>query len=114
MYIYTDELRQTLIDCTHTSLSDIVQLCDTNQLETLATVQWNKGDRELHNLNLTYRLWRHHAEKAPAKGGCPYQTRPDAHMKILWLPKACWNQKLLDWKICILYAAFFDNDYKIF
>ena len=36
LYIYTDELCQTLIDCTHTSLSDIVQLCDTNQLETLA------------------------------------------------------------------------------
>ena len=34
--IDTDELCQTLIDCTHTSLSDIVQLCDTNQLETLA------------------------------------------------------------------------------
>ena len=34
MYIYTDELCQTLIDYTHTSLSDIVQLCDTNQLET--------------------------------------------------------------------------------
>ena len=33
MYIYTDELCKTLIDCTHTSLSDIVQLCDTNQLE---------------------------------------------------------------------------------
>ena len=79
MDIYTNELCQTLIDCTHTSLSDIVQLCDTNQLETLArdlifsihvrrgqiwqhTIQWNKGDRELHNLNLSYRLWRHRAE----------------------------------------------------
>ena len=35
MDIYTDELCQTLSDCTRTSLSDIVQLCDTNQLETL-------------------------------------------------------------------------------
>ena len=92
MDIYTDELCQTLIDCTHTSLSDIVQLCDTNQLETLArdlifsihvrrgqtwqhTSQWNKGDRELHNLNLSYRLWRHRAEKAPAKEDT--HTRPD-------------------------------------
>ena len=36
MDIDTDELCQTLIDCTHTSLTDIVQLCDINQLETLA------------------------------------------------------------------------------
>ena len=36
MDIDTDELCQTLIDCTHTSLTYIVQLCDINQLETLA------------------------------------------------------------------------------
>ena len=32
MDIDTDELCQTLIDCTHTSLTDIVQLCDIIQL----------------------------------------------------------------------------------
>ena len=36
MDIDTDEQCQTLIRCTHTSLTDIVQLCDINQLETLA------------------------------------------------------------------------------
>ena len=37
MYIYfIVEMNQTLIYCTHTSLADIVQLYDINQLETLA------------------------------------------------------------------------------
>ena len=35
MDIDTDDLCQTLIDCTYTSLADIVQLCAINQLETL-------------------------------------------------------------------------------
>ena len=54
MYIYTDELCQTLtcIDCTYTSLSDIVQLCETNQLETLA--------RDLFSIHVRRgQIWQH-------------------------------------------------------
>ena len=100
MYIYTDELCQTLIDCTHTSLSDNVQLCDTNQLETLArdlifSIYVKRGQILATHGPVKQRRQRAtqpqphlqtlttSAEKAPAKGGCPYQTRPDAPMKIL-------------------------------
>ena len=95
MYIYTDELCQTLIDCTHTSLSDIVQLCDTNQLETLArdlifSIYVRRGQilathgpvkqRRQRATQPHLQTLRHYSEKAPAKGGCPYQTRPESEM----------------------------------
>ena len=112
MYIYTDELCQTLIDCTHTSLSDNVQLCqertdpgNTRSSETKATESYTTSTSLTDSDDIMQRrlLLKEDAH-----------TRPDAPMKILWLPKACWNQRLLDWKICILYAAFFDNDCNFF